>query len=236
MKFYAKIDDMGYVSEIIIGEKEDMKNLVEIDPLIGIGSGWKYEDETFINANIIPEGSMTQYGEAKIPKQSILTDGFGRTGTSFLHKNVHDCFPDVFMRRGYQGRHVVKSLSIAPKKFGVVVITSRNPLDAITSALSYFPEQYSNAQEAADNYVIFMSALLKHKEKVMIVGFDDLINNTFDVMKSIGKNIDTEPLNLLSEYDPIASSKYSPRYLESLNLVKQADLSKAEELYNKVMQ
>lgn len=236
MKFYARINDTGYVSEVVIGEKENMRDLVEIDPLMGVGSGWKYENETFVNANIEPESNISIYVRGNIPKKSILTDGFGRTGTSFLHKNVHDCFPEVFMRRGYQGRHVVESLSTAPKKFGVVVITSRNPLDAITSALSFFPEQYSTAQEALDNYVIFMSSLLKYKDKVMIVGFDDLISNTFDVMKNIGKSINVEPLNLLSEYNAAASSKYSPRYLESLNLVKQIDLSKAEDLYNAVMQ
>ena len=233
MRYYAEINDEGYVSQVIASETLSAdKRMVEIDPLAGIGDGWKFHNNEFINANIEVENSMSHYVDAAIPEQSILTDGFGRSGSSYLHSTIHDSFPNIFMRRGYKGRHVIESLSVAPKKFGAVVVTKRNPFDAIVSALAYFPQQYPSANAAMEDYMRFMEQVEIYKEDLIIVDFADLISNPKNMLDAVGKKIGCTPVYAKVEYNPIMSSRYSVGYIESVGLVGKLDLTRANNLYS----
>ena len=187
----------------------------------------------------------------------IYYDGYPRSGNTFLDYIFRNVFKKIKSTHHF---HKIAPIKIAFDKQIPVFILIRKPFDAITSYyLKYYSKKESGLPEKVNiklldqlttDYIRYYEFVIKKKDELNIIQFDDLISNPYEIIYKIGKSIDQEYeeddiksalLTFKGTTDKLGSSKpnaYKQKkkldLTEYLNETK--NYSKAIKIYEKIIQ
>jgi hypothetical protein len=179
----------------------------------------------------------------------FFVDGFQRQANNTLRRLMLDAFPTISIEEKI--RHTIDSFENAINKDNIVICTLRNPFDAINSFCGYKkidPLDVDNVNYMLEVYCSLHYKLLKKKQKITFINFEDIINNPSKILLYIKnkfnikedniekyKNLKLTPFLLSLDKDGFdAHNKTSSLLIEDkLNTIANyTDFKKAQKIYN----
>lgn len=132
------------------------------------GTDWVLQNNIWIN----PEEPYSWSGSSTMGK--LICEAFPKTASTWLLKSLQLSFPEYVAIRA---QHRVSNLK---DQFNVIT-TIRDPRNCIPSYMIFFEEESMDV--AVDFYCQFLNTTKEYSEKIFICSFDQIINNTHEVLK-----------------------------------------------------
>lgn len=150
----------------------------------------------------------------------ICLDGFPRSGNSFFTALLRVCYSNLKIAHHI---HSVANILLCLKKGIPCFVLIRNPVDAITSFI--MREQSMSKENLNENYYYeygleyyksFYEAILRDKNKLVVINFDEYISNPKEFLDII---LEKNDLGL----KPLSKQEVDKKVEEALKKVKKRD-------------
>jgi len=120
----------------------------------------------------------------------ICIEGYPRSANTFIFHLLKILKPSVLVG-GHS--HTIANIKLALKKKVPVFVLIRNPIDAISSQVLRSnivknKSEKKNIEYAIEDYKSFYNYILKNRDKVKLLHFDDVLNNLDNILRIIEMN------------------------------------------------
>jgi len=178
--------------------------------------------------------SFNKADQVRILKEDtdLCIEGFQRSGSSFFVMILRLQNPDIQLAHHmHSSSHIAKAIQ---QKTPVVVLV-RNPLDAVASLITW--DDDLSIGRALWGYRRFHNAIMKHRESIQFVKFEDVTTDTGKVISQINKRWGTSFLgeDLTSEWLETKRKQINKKYTNSLNSPVPNHIKQASNAKNKLL-
>jgi hypothetical protein len=190
---------------------------------------WDEDNLTWIK---VPQNFTSWSGLENPTSPSILMDTAPRSAGRFLNQILHTAYPSAYIKWGYSMPHNPTSFDKAVGVFDVVITTVRNPLDSLASNIVTFNvTDESDIVKEIQATTNILKAILANKSNITVFKFEDVTNDTANVLSDIGLLLGVTP----EPFDEVAikeSLKIEGANFYSVPKDNQSELDAAKAILN----
>jgi hypothetical protein len=129
----------------------------------------------------------------------LCVEAYPSSANSFLCKVLRYSYEDLKIG---QHTHTIANIKIAMKYNIPVVTIIRNPLDAVSSRAVRFN---TAIEQCILEYIEFYEFIAEHSDELIVVSFENVVNNTSEVLRTIEKKTNI----ILRQVDTEEARKYA---------------------------